>query len=244
VIKQITPLVLLGSALGSDRLAYIHTITAPPTSHSIIPPHHSIDSTRLAQVTLPAGVLYKSHHANGKNGGATFAQAGQALTWSGIDLAKKGAAQTIRLKVNVTNCADGQLAFAAATTVGGVCPATATPATAGVKHAKGWVACPSPTPTELCGIPTGTAGIFACTFGTTLCAQLSFVGTFVDPLACAQAALAQGYDYVRHDSFANECIGMDEEDVADYSTDTAPLYAFQCYSLVIPRTPPQGGCGE
>ena len=93
------------------------------------------------QMTLPAGVLCKSQRGHPKTSAASFVQNGQELTWSGIALSKRSAAQTLRLKVNVTNCADGQLAFTAATTVGGVCPLTGTPATATVTHKVGGGRC-------------------------------------------------------------------------------------------------------
>ena len=89
------------------------------------------------QLTLPTGVLHKSQTGRPKTSAAAFVQNGQELTWSGLSLAKRGAAQTLRLKLNVTKCADGQLAFAATTTVNGACATTATPATATVRHKKG-----------------------------------------------------------------------------------------------------------
>lgn len=55
------------------------------------------------QMTLPDRVLYKSYTSRPKTG-ATFAVNGQDLTWSNVNLAKKGASATFRLKLNATKC--------------------------------------------------------------------------------------------------------------------------------------------
>ncbi len=189
-------------------------------------------------MTLPAGVLYKSHHAGSKSG-TTFTETGQDLTWSGIDLPKRGASLRLRLKVNVTNCADGQLAFAAATTVGGICPATATPATATVKHAKGWVACPPPPPNELCDIPTGTAGIFACLPGIKPgCDPGATVGGPTTAEACAQACQTQDYAFAAFVSGVS-CECWDADDVTGLYTSSAA----SSFALGIPRSLPDSDCG-
>jgi hypothetical protein len=104
-------------------------------SHTPQPAH----PTYPRQLTLPDGVLFKSQAGQSKKGAPTFAQDGQDLTWSGISLGKRGATQTLRLKLNVTNCAEGQLAFAATNTVAGACSTTATPAMATVRHKKGTI---------------------------------------------------------------------------------------------------------
>lgn len=186
-------------------------------------------------MTLPAGVLYKSHTSRPPKNAPSFAQNGQDLTWSGINLAKRGAAHTIKLKVNVTNCADGQLAFAAATTVGGVCPTTATPKTATVKHGKGWTACP---PSELCSIPTADPGVFVCHEGVSMCGNRDASPSASTPLLCGQACLQGGYDFATFFPFAGGDCGC------FYTASVTGRYndVYTGLALGQPRTPVDVGC--
>lgn len=98
------------------------------------------------QATLPDNVLYitQAGKLKGGSGTPTFTRAGQTLTWTGVNLEKKGAGFGLKLKVNVTNCADGRLEFNAFTTAGPSCMASANPSSTTVRHAKGWAACPPP----------------------------------------------------------------------------------------------------
>lgn len=81
-----------GDAWGWRRPAVI-AATDPP----------SLTTPLAQQMTLPSGVLYKSHTSHAKTG-ATFAVNGQDLTWSNVNLAKRGATATFRLKLNATKC--------------------------------------------------------------------------------------------------------------------------------------------
>jgi hypothetical protein len=183
-------------------------------------------------MTLPAGVDVKSHSGTHST---TFAQSGQDLTWSNINLARRGATKTIRLKVNVTDCADGQLAFAAVTTVGGACPTTtATPATATVKHAKGWVACPSGGP---CDIERAT-GIFACPPGVSVCGDRAPIADISTPLACAQKCLDFSYGYAAFSAAGGGCYCYDYDEVTGTSTNSP----FTTYAVGEARDPPETPC--
>lgn len=55
---------------------------------------------------------------------------------------QRGAGLALRLRVNVTNCADGRLEFSSFVNVGGLCPASANPSYMDIKHPHGRVACP------------------------------------------------------------------------------------------------------
>ena len=187
-------------------------------------------------MTLPDNVLYKSQGKSKTS--ATFAQTGQALSWTNINLPKRGASLRLRLKVNVTNCADGTLQFAPEVTVGGSCPAVAaTPASGTVKHAKNWVACP---PTAACSIATGIDGVFSCPADTFLCTDdystLPNVGTLA---ACAEACA--GFDFMTFCSDFTICIFTCacHTQVDGY----APATVFQGYALGEPRDPPENETG-
>jgi hypothetical protein len=145
-------------------------------------------------MTLPANVLYKSQ-SKAMMTSATFTQTGQDLLWTNINLPKRGASLRLRLKVNVTNCADGTLQFAPGVIVGGACPAVAaTPVSGTVRHLKNWAACgppptqpptqspptqsptqspttQSPTATPLCSLATSNPGAYACPASGIICGR-------------------------------------------------------------------------
>jgi hypothetical protein len=190
-------------------------------------------------MTLPDGVLYKSQTARPKNA-ATFAQSGQDLTWSGVNLGKKGASASFRLKVNVTNCADGHLAFAPTVTN---CPTAASvdaaksaknaAATATVKHGKGWVAC---APVERCDIPLGD-GVFACKPRTCPCGLSSTSPFANDAAECFALCSAGGSDWGWWLDMGI-CLCYRTGDIVGYETDQSA----DCASLGQPRTLPTGDC--
>lgn len=195
-------------------------------------------------MTLPDNVLYVSQSAS--KTGANFAPDGRDLTWSGINLAKKGSTLRVRLKLNTTSCVDGQLAFAAATSVVD-CPATASKtALARVKHQRGWTPCltPAPTPappTEVCSVPA-QFNSFACPSEVNVCGTGSEVGTgnIFSTVACAQACNSQGAIYGKFIAVGppGQCVCFTTVD--GYSTNS--LVA--SFAVGQPRTPPNvNTCG-
>lgn len=182
-------------------------------------------------MTLPAGVLYKGHT---RKKAATFAQAGPELTWSGIDLAKRGAALKIKLNVNVTHCAAGRLDFAATTTVGGGCPVTARAATH-VKRPKGWAPC------EGCSIPTNYPGVYACPALIRVCGSGNAFGgvTYAGCLRACQdlspAALYMLYEPLDTNTGVCYCF----ESATGVGENTS---GYDFYAVGQPRSPPQTPC--
>jgi hypothetical protein len=190
-------------------------------------------------MTLPDGVLLKRPGKTKAN--PAFVQNGQALTWSGIDLNKRGASLRLRLKVNVTNCADGLLAFDAGAIVGGSCPAVAAnPVSATVKHKKGWEACP---PSALCSLDSGLPGLYACPPTTGVCADGSIAPLGVDLAGCLAHCQTLGSDYM---VFFENMLGAGVHGCGcaitydGYYMDPAMPPTVTFYALGAPRTPDPG----
>lgn len=179
------------------------------------------------QMTLPNNVLYKSQ---GKTN-ATFAQTDQGLVWTNVDLPKRGASLRLRVKVNVTNCADGDLQFRA-TARGGSCPVVTATASSTVKHPKNWAACP-----KLCNIASGIPGVFGCPVGYRVCSFGSFGLPKSTLEECASACKGMDVEFMNWCETCEipkcQCL----ERVQGYATgDQATGYA-----LGEPRTP-EGPC--
>lgn len=221
-----------GSAI--DYASFKRTIHRPPALTHLplpIPP---------TQMTLPDHVLYVTQSKSKTS--ATFAANGQDLTWSGINLAKKGSSLRVRLKLNTTSCVDGQLAFAAAASVPD-CPATASNnALASVKHRYGWTACPPPAPTELCYEPS--YGAYECPNEVNVCGQGVDLpsGTANNMQECVQAclndAVEAGYTYAKWIQLASggQCVCYTT--ATGFSTNNIVA----SFALGQPRTPPDNGC--
>jgi hypothetical protein len=186
-------------------------------------------------MTLPDNVLYVSQSKSS----ATFAANGQDLTWSGINLAKKGSSLRVRLKLNTTSCVDGQLAFAAATSVVN-CPATASrTALASVKHKRGWTSCLPPAPTELCSDPS--YGAYECPNELNVCGQGVEITGVGNMMACVEACaddVESGYTYAKWIQFGPNGLCVCYATVDGSSMNNIVT----SFALGQPRTPPNNDC--
>jgi hypothetical protein len=190
-------------------------------------------------MTLPDEVLYKSQGKTKAN--PIFAQSDQDLSWSSIQLPKRGAALRLKLKVNATNCADGRLEFGAAVTASG-CPTIAsTPVYSTVAHSKNWAACTPPTPSGACD-DLVSPNVYACGPNVIMCDDGLPEPTADDFAGCMQECLIRSALYAR---FCESCTPGTKcvcivNPTRRPGTATTSLF----YALEEPQIPPFGECGR